>query len=149
MLKSNSRWLSLLAALLLLCGSAQAQCAFQVPSGWSPSQTRWDGPCANGSADGLGVLKELAGAQVTRLFYGLLKQGQLERGVIEQTDGYIAGRFKEGQLLPGSERRDILDAFDIAAKAAQQAADRFRQAGNTASAKFYADKAKRLKEQMD
>lgn len=35
------------------------------------------------------------------------------------------------------------------AKAASEAADRFERAGNKASAKFYRDKAKLLREQME
>lgn len=144
----NKKYLWALA-ILLLSWTVQAQCAFSVPVGWSISKTRWDGACSCKIASGLGVLKEFEGVKVVRFFYGRLKQGQIEIGVIEQEEGYVAGRFKNGQRIETSERQDYVDAFAVAIEAATQASTRFKKEGNKASASFYGQKAKELTEQLD
>jgi len=136
-------------AMVLACDSSQAACEFKVPSGWSQANTRWDGDCVAGVADGLGILKEYSGNQVARWFFGSLRNGDVELGVIDQSEGYIAGKFTHGQLLSSPDRQTYLDAFEQAEQAASQAASRFKQVGNQASARFYADKARELAEQMD
>ena len=139
---------------ILLCGmatqaTAYGACAFNVPDGWNQSSTRWDGDCRAGHADGLGILKEFSDQKVKRFFFGRLKDGDLELGVIDQAEGYTAGRFANGHLVPSEDRQSVVSAFAEAEKAASQAASRFSKAGNQASARFYEGKAKELREQMD
>lgn len=139
-------------SLLALC-AAQAQgphgCTVTAPRGWVQSSVRWDGPCPAGVADGLGVLKELGGGSVRRIFFGMVRGGEIRSGVIDQENGYIAGNFAQGSLLQSDDRQTVVSAFDQAAQAANQAAARFEKAGNRASAQFYRAKAKTLREQMD
>jgi hypothetical protein len=51
--------------------------------------------------------------------------------------------------LPSDDRQRMVDAFAEAEKAANEVASRFSKARKQASAKFYADKAKALREQLD
>ena len=132
---------------------AQAQsdrvCAFSPPEGWVQSAVRWEGACHAGVADGLGVLKEFGGKNVKRLFFGVVKNGELKSGVIDQEDGYITGSFEHGRLVQSQDRQTAISAFDKAAAAANETAKRFEKAGNKASSRFYQAKAKSLREQVD
>lgn len=141
--------LSLLLAAVVACDFSQADCEFTAPDGWALGNSRWDGDCAAGHAEGLGVLKEYSGSNVTRWFFGRVKQGNIEIGVIDQAEGYIAGKFRQGQVISSEDRQDYIDAFNQAEQAANLAASRFKQAGNSASAQFYENKARELAGQMD
>lgn len=141
--------LGMLPVHALAQASTQASCVFTVPAGWNQTATRWDGECRDGLADGLGVLKEYRQQTVVRFFFGRLEHGELKLGVIDQAEGFIAAEFANGQPLPSEDRQRTVDAFAAAEKAANEAAGRFSKAGQQASAKFYATKAKQLREQLD
>lgn len=128
---------------------AQRKCSFSVPEDWMGKSTHWDGLCSDGYADGLGILKELKNGEVKRFFLGRINKGEIEFGVIDQPDGYIAGKFSDGVLVPSDDRQTYIDAFNEAEKAAKKAAENFRRIGNKASALFYEKKAKELADQMD
>ncbi len=140
-----------LALLFATTPPALATCHITTPpSDWPANSARWDGACQADLAHGLGVLKEQRGATVQRIFFGRADQGELSLGVMElPNEGFVAGRFRQGQVLPTDDRPTLIKAFDEAAQAATAAADRFEKAGNAASAKFYRAKAKTLREQMD
>ena len=129
--------------------STQGPCVFTAPSGWSQSATRWDGACREGHAEGLGVLKEYQQQKVVRFFFGRLEHGEPKLGVIDQPEGFVAAQFAKGEPLPSDDRQRMIDAFAEGEKAANEAASRFSKAGKQASAKFYAAKAKSLREQLD
>lgn len=142
----------LLALLLALAGSpAQAQpgagCAFSAPDVLDRPSARWYGPCRSGTADGSGVLRSTGGGY--RAFYGIMKGGEPVLGVVEGPGGYRAGRFAGGKAVPSSERQDFIEAFRAGAEAADALARSFRTERNAASAKFYADKANALRNQLD
>jgi hypothetical protein len=141
--------IAVLASSLGATFTAQAACTFTAPQGWAQDTTRWEGDCRSGHANGLGVLKEYNGQNVTRLYFGRVKDGSPELGVVDQADGYAAGRFANGSLVQSDDRQVVISAFAEAEKAANQAATRFGKAGNKVSAKFYKNKAKTLREQMD
>jgi len=147
--------MKLMIALGILLAQAPAQtstsatCAFTAPAGWSQAATRWDGACREGHAEGLGVLKEYQQQKVVRFFFGRLEHGEPRLGVIDQAEGFVAGQFAKGEPVPSDDRQRMVDAFAAAEKAANEAADRFSKAGKQASAKFYAAKAKALREQLD
>lgn len=126
-----------------------AGCRFAVPGGWSPRDIRWTGSCQHGLAEGRGVLREFVDGKVARLFFGSLQAGQPALGVIEQADGFIAGRFEAGQAVRDGDRNTLIQAFDEASAAAGQVAEAYRAAGNLGSARFYSDKARQLAQQMD
>jgi len=138
-------WVSVFAS----SSFAQAACTFEKPESWATSTTSWVGDCKNGRAEGLGVVKEVDHGRVVRFFFGQLRSGKWVLGVIDQTDGYIAGNFLNEHVVEPTDRNTILQAFDEAAKAAQSVAERYRQKGNLPSAKFYQAKSTALKNQMD
>lgn len=137
--------------LTAACQPSLAACnVTTTPDGWAAGSARWDGACVGPQADGLGVLKEQQGAAVKRMFLGRVAKGELSLGVVDIPDqGFAAGRFEQGKLVPTDDRQLIIKAFDEGARAATAAAERFEKAGNAASAKFYRAKAKELREQMD
>ena len=141
--------LGVLLAALVACSTSEGACGFSVPADWVQADSRWDGSCAAGLADGLGVLKEYSGGKVARFFFGRVHGGNIELGVIDQADGFVAGKFDHGQLVPSDDRQAYIDAFREAEQAAKQAASRFKAAGNEASFRFYENKAKELAGQMD
>jgi hypothetical protein len=153
MLNFDVRLRSAVMAVALLGASLPTWAGCRVstpPEGWAASSMRWDGDCAGEKANGLGVLKEQDGATVKRMFLGRVSQGELTLGVLDEPgQGFGAGAFQNGKLMDSDDRNLILKSFEEAAKAASAAADRFERAGNKASAKFYRDKAKQLREQMD
>jgi hypothetical protein len=141
--------LGILLAQAAAHASTQSACAFTVPAGWNQTTTRWDGACRDGYAEGLGVLKEYQQQRVVRSFFGRLEHGALKLGVIDQPDGFVAGAFANGELVPSADRQRAVDAFAEGEKAANEVASRFRKAGNTASAKLYTAKARELRDQLD
>jgi hypothetical protein len=80
---------------------------------------------------------------------GVLKQGQLDVGVIEVAGGYIAGRFERGRAAPDMARPELIRAFDAASAAAREFAGILKRTGNAHSADLYFRKAQELQEQMD
>ncbi|MBB3195061.1 hypothetical protein [Roseateles terrae] len=153
MLKSDVflRTVIVAAALATTSVASWAGCRVATaPEGWAASSMRWDGDCTGDTANGLGVLKEQDGATVKRMFFGRVVKGELTLGVLDEPgQGFGAGEFRGGKLIDTDDRSLIIKSFEDAAKAAAAAADRFERAGNKASAKFYRDKAKQLREQMD
>lgn len=153
MLKFDPRLRSVMVVAALMASSVSTWAGCRVltpPEGWAASSMRWDGDCTDDTAHGLGVLKEQDGAAVKRMFFGRVSKGELALGVLDEPgQGFGAGAFRNGKLVETNDRALILQSFEQAAKAASEAADRFERAGNKASAKFYRDKAKQLREQMD
>lgn len=141
--------LNILPALAAAQVSTQSACVFTVPAGWNQTATRWDGECRDGHAEGLGVLKEYQQQEVVRFFFGRLEHGELKLGVIDQAEGFVAAQFAKGKPLPSENRQHTVAAFAAAERAANEAANRFSKAGQQASAKFYAAKARELREQLD
>lgn len=94
-------------------------------------------------------MRAYEGGKVIRAFYGTLQSGQLVLGVIDQPDGFVAGRFEQGRVVNDGERNTLIQAFEDASAAARQVAAGYRRAGNAPSARFYEDKAKQLANQLD
>lgn len=155
-----SGWLAALlsAALPVAAADSPAEngaknCQFRPPAAWSDRNIRWDGACLGGHAQGRGVLRAYppAGqpAAAVWLFFGALDKGELRLGVIDTPDGYIAGRFEDGKPVQDGDRNRLISAFREGSAAAQAASERFKSTGNSGSARFYADKARQLAEQLD
>lgn len=146
-----------LAALLpLACTAAdsgpmagKADCRFEVPDGWPGADVRWTGPCRAGRADGRGVIREFSAGRVQRMYFGSLRAGHLSLGVIQQDDGYVAGRFAAAKVVAGADRNTLIKAFDEASAAANAVAANYLREGNAASAKYYQERATQLAEQID
>lgn len=125
------------------------QCRFAVPEAMLGLDLRWSGTCRAGLAEGRGTLRAYEGARVALVFYGRLEAGQPALGVIELDGGFVAGRYEAGRAVADGDRDTLIRAFDEAAAAARQMAAGFRKSGNTASYRYYRDKARQLSQQMD
>lgn len=124
-------------------------CRFETPKTWEKYSAQWTGSCVAGVADGSGVLKGFCNGKVQELYYGKVKQGVLIIGVIEVDNGYIAGRFADGKPIQDGDRNTYILAFREAVAGANQASEFYKQRGNAATAKYYAEKAEKLDQQMD
>lgn len=129
--------------------ASSEDCKFISPPGWQDRTVVWDGGCQNGKAHGQGVLRAYKDGLNTLLFLGNLEQGEISLGVIDCDDGYIAGQFSHGELLPDLERNVIINAFRNAATAARTYSKRLKRLGNQESASFYLKKADELEHQLD
>ncbi|MBN1606016.1 MAG: hypothetical protein JW940_05255 [Polyangiaceae bacterium] len=135
----------------------QPDCRFERPTIWSSGHLSWLGSCREGFAQDRGVIvrefeKDL-GLQPQR-FYGSVRNGYLSVGVLEATGGYKAGTWTHGDLAPPladdmAQRNVLINAFDVAAAAANAASKSFAKEGDAKSSRLYAEKAKQLREQMD
>jgi hypothetical protein len=139
----------LLVTVAFPVGAKTPACSFTPPKDWTTSETRWHGACVKGRADGVGILRHVSNGKVDRVFYGKLSAGVPSLGVIEINDGYIAGRFVDGEVVRNDDRNALIRAFAEAEKAAKAAANRFAREGNEASAKHYRERAKALANQLD
>lgn len=152
-----STWLAggaLALAGVAACNATQAAgpraCSVSIPAGWPSEDLRWSGPCPGGVAEGRGVVRAYADGRVVRIFYGRLRAGRLDLGAVELEGGYAAGRFDDqGRAISDGDRDTLILAFDEASAAARGMAQRMRSQGNETSARFYADRARRLAQQMD
>lgn len=129
--------------------AGRKDCQFVPPAGWHDRVIIWDGACQSGKAHGQGVLRAYQKHTTTLIFFGNLEHGELSLGVIDNGEGYIAGQFSQGRLLPDAERNVIIHAFRNASAAAKAYSQRLIQAGNKLSAAFYLKKAEELDQQMD
>jgi hypothetical protein len=129
--------------------AGRKDCQFVIPPDWQDSSVLWDGACAAGKANGQGVLRGYRTGAGTRLFLGKMKQGQLNLGVIEADDGYIAGEFVEGVAVPNPERNVAIKAFDSASAAAKEFSERLKKKKKTGSAAYYLQKAQELEQALD
>lgn len=142
----------LFVAALLSTYSASANseyCKFTAPSEWRSGINIWDEACKNGKAHGLGVLKIYSRYKNTVIYFGSIDNGELDIGVLEGEDGYLAGRFNKGHLVRSPERDVIINAFRKASAAAKIYSQSLQKSGNENSAAFYLKKAVELENQMD
>lgn len=124
-------------------------CRFQVPETWQDYSAQWTGNCVDGVADGSGVLRGFRKGRLNELYYGRVRHGVLEIGVIETDGGYIASRFADGKPLKDDDRNTYILAFREAAAGARWASRFYQRKGNSSSARYYAEKAKSLDQQID
>ena len=156
-LRLHKKWLLVAlagASCVAIAQESQAlgrkDCQLQSRPAWQDRNLHWDGPCKAGKADGTGVLKAYSkGKASPEIFYGQVQAGALHFGVLELEGGYQAGPFVNGVVQDDIERNLLIKAFDVGSTAAQAYSARLQKAGNAGSAKFYANKAKRLAEQLD
>ena len=126
-----------------------APCDFRAPAKWEGYSVRWAGTCANGKAEGLGVLRAYRDGQVRQIYFGRFVQGEPTFGVIDDPEGFIAGRFKDGKVVDSEERQDVISAFRAGEAAALAFAQQLKRNGNASSARFYQAKAHQLATQME
>lgn len=129
--------------------AGRQDCRFIVPAEWQDSSVIWDGACAAGKANGQGVLRGYRKAASTRLFFGRMKQGELNLGVVEVDGGYIAGEFVDGVAVSNPERSILIKAFESASAAAKALGQRLKKTKKASSSAYYLHKAQELEQQMD
>jgi hypothetical protein len=135
--------------------SKNTKCKLFVQPSELTLSLNWHGPCQNGFAHGLGVVRYQRGAEVTSVFYGILKEGYWDSGVLDIKKGYVAGRFEKNKSVTSlnsegvEDRNVILQAFRTAAQAALELSTEFEKQNNKASAKHYKDESEKLAQQMD
>lgn len=132
-------------------------CRFERPATWASGRLSWLGSCRDGFAQGSGVVlrefEEDLGLEPER-FYGSVKNGYLNVGVVETSTGYSAGTWAHGALAPEmtddiAQRNVVIHAFEVAAAAASTVSKSFAKKGDTTSSRFYAERARHLREQLD
>jgi len=141
--------LGLVLALSRIPFAAAQECSFHMPPGWGQARAAWFGPCADGRANGLGVLRAYVGGKPGEAFFGRMALGDMVFGVMETADGYAAGEFANGRALESDDRQKLIAAFRTGAQGARAASDLFERENNPGSAQFYAGKADQLLRQMD
>lgn len=127
----------------------QSGCHVLVPDAWIGGSVQWIGGCPGGTAAGLGVAVDRLNGKLRETFFGDVTAGRMARGVIETENGYRVVRFVAGDPMATDSRQEIIVGFRVAAEAARQASAQFKVAGNSASARYYADAADRLANQLD
>jgi hypothetical protein len=138
------------ASTPLATAQPEGACSFVDPQFFGMLPAKWDGPCQDGKAHGRGILRSYDGRKVSATFYGTMEQGQPRLGVVEDRDGLLIGRFAPGGTpIQSDDFKDRLDGVNEAVAAAKQVSESFQGAGNTASAAFYAKKAKMLDKQIE
>lgn len=144
---------ALIAATCAYSPAAAAVCAAAAPADLGPGTATWLGACPKGRADGLGVLR--ARRQTgTQFFYGRMKAGRPATGVVTTAKGDLIPAWRFDRALKpvddaSGDRSSSVATFDTAAAGARAASARLRVAGNRASARFYAQKARDLELQLD
>jgi hypothetical protein len=129
-------------------------CTFQAPVSFAERTAKWEGGCDAGKAHGLGVLRGLEGTRVALIFFGRMEKGQPKSGVIDKGGNLEVGEFKDGKVIAleyvtPEEQNVQLRAFETAIAAAKQVSEMFKTAGNAGSAKYYADQAHMLEQQIE
>ncbi|HLO78908.1 MAG TPA: hypothetical protein VK196_20820 [Magnetospirillum sp.] len=110
---------------------------------------QWHGPCVNGNAHGVGVVRLFENGNFYGAFFGTLAGGKWQTGVLQTPTGYTAGTFIDNAVQSTDDRNVLIRAFDHGAMAANRLADDFASKGNHESAKYYREIARKLASQMD
>src|ERR1035437_4827890 len=100
---------ALVVAAFMLPVFAEAACSFELPATWRTKTALWVGDC---KAEGPSVVKETSDGKVVRFFFGRIQTGKWVLGVIDQSDGYLAGEFLNGPIDGQVERSVMIRAFD-------------------------------------
>ena len=126
-------------------------CKFVAPASLTSGPTFWIGSCIDGKASGEGMLRRRDGGQAGPAFFGRLKKGIPEIGVIDLAEGYRAGSFRNGDIggQAEPEPQNRIDAFRIAAEAARSVSAHYAAENNAGSAHIYEELAKTLEQQTD
>lgn len=126
------------------------KCRFVAPRSLTAGPTYWLGACPGGKAAGLGVLLRRDGGKAGAAFYGELRDGVPVIGAINVDGGYVVGKFSGGDLVQGDLQPQVgIDSFRVAAKAARAVSARFQAQKNAGSARFYAQAARQLDQQIE
>lgn len=141
---------SALASELHWSKDPSTQCSFVAPQALTDASKYWIGPCPDGKASGIGMIRARKGSEAGAAFYGEVKEGVPVIGVVDLNGAYQAGRFSGRDLGQGDiVWQDTQDSFEAAVRAAHNVSEHYALANNKASADYYRTVAKQLKTQLD
>ncbi|MGY5776473.1 hypothetical protein [Rhizobium sp. LEGMi135b] len=128
-----------------------SHCKFVAPASLTNGPAFWTGACLDGKASGAGMLRRRDGNRVGPAFFGRMKNGLPEIGVVDLGDGYRAGTFSDNDIGGRAELEPQvrIDAFRIAAEAARNVSAKYAAEKNSASAQHYDGIAKTLELQIE
>lgn len=128
-----------------------SHCSFVAPASLTSGPTFWIGACVDGRASGEGMLRRRDGDKAGPAFFGRMKNGVPEIGVVDLTEGYRAGGFSDGDIggKTDSDPQVRITAFRIAAEAARLVGAQYAAEKNAGSARHYEELAKTLEQQND
>jgi hypothetical protein len=116
-------------------------CRAAAPAALTARPAHWLGGCADGAAEGLGVLR-VGMAEPYQFFLGEMHAGMPVRGMLKEADGWeMAAHFDAAQAIVSPRSWDPKDShamYLLAARAARTTANRFASSGNHGSAAYYA-----------
>ena len=122
-------------------------CRFAPPADLPAGKPVWIGPCADGKADGFGVVR-VADTKGAKMFYGLVKAGIPVEGMMGDSTGNLSqivtgfdASLHFDKSLPAELQQDP-KYWKEAAGAARWAAGYYQSLGNKASSSFYLRQAK-------
>ncbi|WP_458386400.1 hypothetical protein [Rhizobium pisi] len=149
MLSSNG--IAAAAADLQWSQDPGSHCKFVAPSSLTSGPTFWIGACVDGKASGDGMLRRRDGDKAGAAFFGRMKDGVPEIGVVDLSEGYKAGSFSDGDIggQAESDPQNRIAAFRVAAEAARSVSAKYAAEKNAGSAHLYEDLAKTLEQQTD
>ncbi|WP_348649747.1 hypothetical protein [Rhizobium sp. BK602] len=126
-------------------------CSFVAPASLTSGPTFWTGACTDGKASGMGMLRRRDGDHAGFAFFGRMRGGLPQIGVVDLGDGYRAGPFDKGDIGGEAELEPQvrIDAFRAAAEAARLVSTKFAAEKNAASAQHYQALAKTFELQIE
>ncbi|WP_075856895.1 hypothetical protein [Rhizobium hainanense] len=126
-------------------------CEFVAPESLTKGPTFWTGACVNGKASGTGMLRRRDGNRGGPAFFGQMKNGLPQLGVIDLGSGYRINTSRDSDIRASAETEPQIriDAFRVAADAARQIGAKYAAEKNTASAQYYNTIAKTLELQIE
>ncbi|MQB46374.1 hypothetical protein DXT94_31140 [Rhizobium sp. ICMP 5592] len=126
------------------------RCKFAAPASLTNGPTFWTGTCVDGKATGTGMLRRRDGNRAGPAFFGQMKDGLPQIGVVDLGDGYQVVTSSDND----ADRTEIepqarIDAFRTAAGAARQVGAKYAAEKNTAASQHYDAIAKTLELQVE
>ncbi|MBB4571591.1 hypothetical protein [Rhizobium leucaenae] len=126
-------------------------CRFVAPASLTAGPTFWTGTCTDGKASGSGMLRRRDGNRAGAAFFGQMKDGIPQIGVVDLGDGYRAGTFDQDDIggRAESEPQVRIDAFRAAIEATRFVSAKYKVENNPGSAQLYETLAKTFEAQLD
>ncbi|WP_157385309.1 hypothetical protein [Rhizobium freirei] len=128
-----------------------SHCRFVAPASLTAGPTFWIGDCPDDKASGTGMLRRRDGDRVGAAFFGKMKNGIPDIGVVDLGDGYRAGSFDRGDIgaQAESDPQVRIDAFRVAVKAARLVSLKYKAEHKDTSAQFYETLARTFEAQLE
>lgn len=128
-----------------------SHCKFVAPASLTAGPTFWTGACTDGKASGDGMLRRRDGDRAGAGFFGQMKDGIPQIGVVDLDEGYRVGTFDRNDIGNQAELEPQIriDAFRAAIEAARLVSSKYKAENKDASAQLYETLAKTFEAQLD